>query len=146
MLGDYALAQAYGQAALDDQHARGMRMASRLRSRCWATWRCSVGTSPKLTCSIPTRPDAYASWAVRPVVNLQQLGLVACELGDVAHARGIIVELEDHRSRPATAVVLAWALHLSGLVAAGDGDGTGAARSWSRRWRCSGRRATSRGL
>ncbi len=128
MLGDYALAQAHGQAALDDQHARGNAYGVALALEVLgnvALQRGNLAEADVLHTDATRRKRELGS--LYRSSNLQQLGLVACELGDVARARGIIVELQDLGHARQEPVVLAWALQLRGLVAAGQADpGTGA--------------------
>ena len=129
MQGEYALADAYGRAALEEHesHADARGVAATL----------SILGNVALHRGDLARAGALHAEAARrlhelgnpgEVVSLLQSGLVAWELGDTDHVRQLAAEVEAIARVRRQPHALALVLHLRALVAARDGDSLVAAR------------------
>jgi predicted ATPase/DNA-binding NarL/FixJ family response regulator len=130
MLGDFTSALARGEAALDMQQVRGDERGTSLALT-------MLGNASVARGDLARARALYADAARRTrqaggpmnVLIPVQLGLIACELGDVEHARRLIAEIQAMGEARGDPYPLAAVALFRGLLAAADGDASAAART-----------------
>jgi predicted ATPase/DNA-binding NarL/FixJ family response regulator len=120
-MGSFASAHSRGQAALQAQRAhgdeRGVGLALTVLGN-MALQRGDLAEARALHSEAAERLRRLGS----PAVNLRQLALVACELGDAPIAHQLIDELEAIGQTRRDAFALSSALYEKGLLAAASGE------------------------
>ena len=129
LAGEYEVARAHGQEALEIAEARADWLTVALVLEMLGNVALQCGDLPQaraLHSDSAQRKRALNSR--RLVSNLLQLGLIGCEFGEFDTVRELIDEVEDIARASERPLYAAGALHLRGLVSAGEGATTTAVR------------------